>query len=198
MAEKYNVHEIVASIQGEAAHFGVFTNFLRFSGCNLACSFCDTKEHVNGMEMTLEEILAVLDKMPAPWVHLCGGEPALQADHELVEALQDRGFQVSMETNGTLPITVQVDYLVVSPKVTPATLRTNFRGRVVDELKYVLRAGQEPPIPMPIPALAYLVSPVFKGDAADPAAVGWVMGLVAKWPNLLRFSIQVHKFLGVK
>lgn len=125
------INEIFYSIQGEGYHTGTPAVFIRFAGCNLKCSFCDTK-HEKYTEMSDWEIVDIVKSYPCRMVVLTGGEPTMQVRAELVLALQDAGKYVCIETNGTLPVAAGIDWITCSPKAN-YKLRTHF-----DELKIVL------------------------------------------------------------
>ena len=93
------VNEIFYSLQGEGYHAGMPMVFLRFSGCNLRCPFCDTL-HQSGTEMSEEEILQAIAAYPSQWVVATGGEPALQLTASLVDKLHAAGYRLAVETNG--------------------------------------------------------------------------------------------------
>lgn len=96
------INEIFYSLQGEGYHTGTPAIFVRFSGCNLKCDFCDT-QHEEGKMMTDDEIIAEVKKYPAVTVVLTGGEPSLWIDDELIDRLHQAGKYVTIETNGTRP-----------------------------------------------------------------------------------------------
>jgi 7-carboxy-7-deazaguanine synthase len=100
------VTEIFYSIQGESTHAGRPCVFVRFTGCDLRCGYCDTAYAFHGgTSMTQEEILAEVARHPARFVCLTGGEPMLQRDlPQLASALLDRGYDVSIETHGQKPL----------------------------------------------------------------------------------------------
>ena len=110
------IKEIFYSIQGEGMNTGRPAIFVRFSGCNLKCPFCDT-EHMGGEEMTDEQIVAEVSKYPARLVVFTGGEPTLQLTTELCDKIKKAGKYIAIETNGTRPIPVGVDFVTLSPKV---------------------------------------------------------------------------------
>jgi len=117
----YLIKEIFGpTIQGEGAHTGRPCVFLRFAVCNLACTWCDTDFRPEGAtKMTAEEIVAELvslDRHNTRMVVVSGGEPALQWDQPLADALADAGFRAHMETNGTRALKAPVHWLTVSPK----------------------------------------------------------------------------------
>ncbi|MFM7084624.1 MAG: 7-carboxy-7-deazaguanine synthase [Hyphomicrobium sp.] len=149
----YQVKEIFYSLQGEGANSGTPAIFCRFSGCNLwsgresdrqkaVCRFCDTDfvgiEGVNGgrFETPSELVQACLkvctSKSGPRFVVLTGGEPLLQVDESLIEAFHKNGFAVAVETNGTLPVLLSIDWVCVSPKAGAPLVQTSG-----DELKLV-------------------------------------------------------------
>ena len=109
------INEIFYSLQGEGYHTGTPAVFVRFSGCNLKCGFCDTR-HEEGVMMTDEEIIAEVKKYPAVMVILTGGEPSLWIDDHLIGLLHQAGKYVCIETNGTRPLPAAIDWITCSPK----------------------------------------------------------------------------------
>lgn len=130
--KKYRINEIFYSIQGEGFHTGTPAVFVRFSGCNRRCEFCDTDFEAY-TEMTLDEIMAEVAKYPARHVVLTGGEPALQVDNVLVRALSGAGKYIQIETNGSLPVPEDITWVTCSPKEPP------YRIGDINELKVVYR-----------------------------------------------------------
>jgi 7-carboxy-7-deazaguanine synthase len=106
VGSKMKINEIFSSLQGEGVLIGTPTTFIRTTGCNLRCSWCDTKyAYDEGRDMTIEEILAVVKEHSAIHVCITGGEPLLQEDAvKLVRRLSDKGYQICLETNGTKSI----------------------------------------------------------------------------------------------
>ena len=100
------VNEIFRSIQGESTQAGLPCTFVRLTGCNLRCVWCDTAYAFHeGRSMSLEQVLAEVDRHGAPIVEVTGGEPLLQPEAiPLLEALLARGYRVMLETGGSLPI----------------------------------------------------------------------------------------------
>ncbi|OGS92711.1 MAG: 7-carboxy-7-deazaguanine synthase [Gallionellales bacterium RBG_16_56_9] len=155
----YSIKEIFYSLQGEGTRAGRPAVFCRFSGCNLwsgreadrataICNFCDTDfvgtNGVLGGKYDPESLAQVIDRLwPASYpaskyVVFTGGEPTLQLDCALIDAVHAAGFEVAIETNGTLPVPAGVDWICVSPKI-GAPLRV-LAG---SELKVVIpQAGQ--------------------------------------------------------
>lgn len=118
--KKYMINEIFLSLQGEGINAGRAAVFVRFSGCNLKCPFCDTDfKKYDSLETDeiVERIYEACDENPLP--KLCvftGGEPTLQLDDALVDAIHGLGMEVAMETNGTGKVPDGVDFVTVSPK----------------------------------------------------------------------------------
>ena len=109
------INEIFYSLQGEGRNTGRAAVFVRFSGCNLKCPFCDT-EHQSGTPMTDEMIIAEAKKYPTDLIVLTGGEPTLFIDEDFISKLHDAGFSVAIETNGTHPVPFGINFITVSPK----------------------------------------------------------------------------------
>ncbi|MZH40463.1 MAG: radical SAM protein [Nitrospinae bacterium] len=100
------VNEIYASIQGESSHTGLPCVFVRLTGCNLRCSWCDTAYAFHeGRELSLEEVVQQVETFSLPLVEITGGEPLMQEDvYPLMEALLEKGYKVMLETGGAIPI----------------------------------------------------------------------------------------------
>ena len=100
------INEIYASIQGESSHTGLPCVFIRLTGCNLRCSWCDTAyAFYEGNDLTIEETLQKVETFGLPLVEITGGEPLLQEDvYPLMETLLKKGYRVMLETSGALPI----------------------------------------------------------------------------------------------
>lgn len=130
------VNEIFYSIQGEGYFTGTPAVFIRFSGCNIQCSFCDTI-HQEGRLMSDEEILSEVGRFPARHIVITGGEPGLQVTVELVELLRQQGKFVQIETNGTVALPENIDWVTCSPKA-----GHEVRIARMDELK-VVYLGQD-------------------------------------------------------
>jgi organic radical activating enzyme len=190
----YTINEIFYSLQGEGVRAGTANLFLRFTGCNETCRLethgfdCDT-EFASGRKMTLEQIVAEFRAL-APgceWVVLTGGEPALQVDRELIDALHAAGYRLAIETNGSIELPAGLDWITVSPKVAEHAIRQRF----AHEVKYVRGYGQGIPRTV-VQAKHRLISPAFDGDRLDPRALEWCIRLVKDHPDW-RLSIQMHK-----
>lgn len=112
----YKINEIFYSLQGEGHHTGFPSVFIRFSGCNLACPFCDTA-HEDGILMSDDDIVRAVNLYKASWIVITGGEPCMHIDDGFVRLLKRAtGKQVAVETNGTYPVPASIDWVTVSPK----------------------------------------------------------------------------------
>lgn len=191
MEKKYRVNKIFYSIQGEGARVGTPQVFVRFSGCNLHCSFCDT-DHSSYREMTASEIVAECRRLGngCASVSMCGGEPTLQLDAYLIAEFKRYGWFISIETNGLLPVPAGVDYVVCSPK-TPKIAPDS-----INELRYVVKAGDPLPTPNKV-AHHYFLSPCFDGEQANKANIAHCIKLVQENPEW-RLGLQWHKFVGIE
>jgi organic radical activating enzyme len=136
------ITEIFSSIQGEGLRQGEPTLFIRLTGCNLKCSFCDTKYawkqgHPYSVSQVLDEIKKKMQIYPAQWICLTGGEPLVQDISDLVRKLKQEGFKIQVETNGTLYRTLPVDWYSVSPKPDEYDCRPEYREKAT-EVKVVV------------------------------------------------------------
>ena len=110
------INEIFYSLQGEGHHEGYPSVFIRFSGCNLSCPFCDTK-HDKGIFMDDDAIIHAVKLYKADWIVLTGGEPALSIDADFIHLLRRAtGKRIAIETNGTVPLPDGIDWITCSPK----------------------------------------------------------------------------------
>lgn len=202
----YRINEIFYSLQGEGLFCGSANVFVRFTGCNLTCSRdneagfdCDT-EFASGVTMSAQDIVAAVkarwpDGAPVlPRVILTGGEPLLQVDEDLVEALSAAGCSLACETNGTQTLPRNWHgYVACSPKTAEHTLRVE----QVDELRYVRHSGQGIPRPSLKAELKY-VSPAWTPHRAQfDLNVLHCLQLVRENPSW-RFSMQQHKAWSVR
>lgn len=178
------VNEIFYSIQGEGYYTGTPALFIRFSGCNLKCAFCDT-EHEAGTEMTVDEIVSEAASCPARHVVLTGGEPGLQITDELVEKLHRAGKYVQVETNGTCHLPEGIDWITCSPKE-----GGRLRVERPHEVK-VVYTGQDLSVYEAMPANVHCLQPC-SGQNTDE-----VIRYIMEHPTW-RLSLQVHKILNVR
>lgn len=205
----YAVKEIFLTLQGEGMQAGRRAVFLRFAGCNLwsgreqdrasaQCTFCDTDfVGMDGENGGRYEAKALADRVAELWgsgerplVVMTGGEPLLQADPILIEALHARGFEVAVETNGTQAAPAGLDWICVSPKgANPVVQRSG------DELKLVWpQAGIDPAELLGWDFSHFIIQPLDGPDREESlqAAIALVMA-EPRW----RLGVQTHKLIGL-
>ena len=207
----YAVKECFLTLQGEGVQAGSRAVFLRFAGCNLwsgretdretaQCRFCDTDFVGTDGEGggKFKDAAALADRVEALWgageerrlVVVTGGEPMLQLDAALVDALHARGFRVAVETNGTLPAADGLDWICVSPKA-----GTEVVQRSGDELKLVWpQEGIDPAALESWDFAHFLVQPM--DCAARDQAVDAAVRLAMERPKW-RLTLQAHKAIGL-
>jgi 7-carboxy-7-deazaguanine synthase len=208
----YAVKEMFYSLQGEGRHAGRAAVFCRFAGCNLwsgrerdrataACNFCDTDfVGVDGAGGgRFEDARSLAKAIGEMWggdgggrfVVLTGGEPLLQVGEELVSALHDRGFEIALETNGTIPAPNGIDWITVSPKGAAPLAQT-----VGNELKLVFPQADADPASFETLAFDHFLLQPLDGpdrESNTAAAVAYCLQR-PRW----RLSLQTHKFLGIR
>lgn len=200
------VNEIFYSLQGEGAFTGVPMVFVRLSGCNLRCSFCDTR-HESFTEMTEQEIVDAIGRYPTRKVVFTGGEPTMQLTASLLEAVCRSGREVHIETNGSLSLPGEalpfVHWVTCSPKTLPVKIQR------IDELKLVFPYDSLPLAPEAEAeiehwaqfasqrgAIPYL-QPCDVGDSRRNAAItAATVGYILAHPRW-RLSLQTHKLLAI-
>ena len=209
----YSVKDIFYTLQGEGGQAGMAAVFLRFTGCNLwsglerdrasaVCQFCDTDfvgvDGTGGGKFATPTALA--DAVLALWpesdtdhrlVVCTGGEPLLQIDTPLIDALHAQGFRIAVETNGTIAAPPGLDWICVSPKSDAPLAQT--RG---DELKLVFPQAQARPERFEhLEFTRYLLQPM---DGPDREAnTGLAIAYCMAHPRW-RLSLQTHKFTGIR
>ena len=176
--------------------------FVRFSGCNLRCPFCDT-DHSGATILSAAEIVAASEAALAggrdlpPRVCLTGGEPSLQIDSELITVLREAGFLVHIETNGTKTLPSGIDWVTLSPKEDVEGLVGE--GKVVlqkaDELKLVYSRKVDPSRWLSFPASWHYLQPCALSDGS--ANISETVSYILSHPSW-RLSLQTHKFLGIR
>lgn len=186
------INEIFYSIQGEGHWAGTAAVFVRFSGCNLRCPFCDT-DHSRSREMSEDDIVAEVVRCPARHVVFTGGEPALQLTGSLVDRLHREGMFIQAETNGLVALPSGVDWITCSPKELPIVYDK------VDELKVLFHEGNNDiGVYDAIEAADCRVQPCDTGDdCRNRVIVAGAMEFVKNNPKW-RLSVQLHKLLGFK
>jgi 7-carboxy-7-deazaguanine synthase (Cx14CxxC type) len=208
----YAVKEMFLTLQGEGVHAGRRAVFVRFAGCNLwsgreqdrataVCRFCDTDfvgtDGLGGGKFA--DAATLVAAVEGFWgadharrfVVLTGGEPMLQVDDALVDALHAAGFTIAIESNGTLPTHPGIDWVCISPKAGSEVVQ-----RAGDELKLVWPQAGIDPVPIEEWAFAnHLLQPLddLRGAANVQACIDLVMARPA-W----RLSLQAHKTLGLR
>ena len=208
----YSVKEIFPTLQGEGANAGTPAVFLRFAGCNLwsgreqhrataICRFCDTEfvgvDGANGGKFGDAALLA--GAVEAIWpaeaatgrfVVCTGGEPLLQLDSPLLEALHAKGFRVAIETNGTLAVPDGVDWTCVSPKADAALVQKSG-----DELKLVYpQPGAEPERYADLAFEHFFLQPMDGPQREENTRLA--ADYCLRHPHW-RLSLQIHKLIGI-
>ncbi|GAB5488613.1 MAG: 7-carboxy-7-deazaguanine synthase [Parasphingorhabdus sp.] len=211
----YAVKEMFLTLQGEGVHCGRRAVFLRFSGCNLwtglekdrlsaVCQFCDTD--FVGMDGDgggrFVDANAIAESVTAIWgksvtrrfIVITGGEPMLQVDDELIDALHDHGFEIAIESNGTLAVPRSIDWICISPKAGSEIVQKSG-----DELKLVWPQSNSDWKEMQEWDFAnHLIQPMDARDdeKANIANLQSAIEFVQTSPKW-RLSLQTHKILGL-
>jgi 7-carboxy-7-deazaguanine synthase len=212
-ARKYGIREVFATLQGEGAQAGTPAVFLRFAGCNLGydvCPWCDTDWVKAVYTLDLDDTLDLVRRTaeegfggekPGLLLVATGGEPSLQLDRPLADALRARGYRLTMESNGSRLVDRSlVDWLTISPK------QAEFAQKEGDELKLLFTGASAPGITPDVAAVRriaagtcfgqYFLQPVDVPAAGGPnyaEAIAAVMELGPPW----RLSVQTHKVAGI-
>ncbi len=197
----FRVNEIFYSLQGEGYHTGTPAVFVRFAGCNLQCPFCDT-DFTNFTTMSEQDIILNIKQYPAKMVVLTGGEPTLQITANLCRLIQQQGYYITIETNGTrstipnnhndnTPVRLNeaVNWITCSPKAHSTT-----RLNKADELKIVLTDDTLPMLDEyrnNIKATHHFLQPCSNSNT------GQVINYIKQHPTW-RLSLQTHKLIGIQ
>jgi len=208
----YSVKEIYLTLQGEGAQTGRRAVFCRFSGCNLwsgreqdrakaVCTFCDTDfvgtNGPGGGQFATPQGLA--DACSECWgepdhikrlVVLTGGEPMLQVDSVLIDAFHDAGFEIAIETNGTLPVPRSIDWICVSPKAGSELVQ-----RSGDELKLVYPQELNTPVDFEALEFQYFLLQPMDSENRDKNTQA-ALAYCVEHPQW-RLSLQTHKLIGI-
>jgi len=188
----YRINEIFYSLQGEGANTGTPAVFIRFSGCNLRCPFCDT-DFADYREMTAADILEEISQYPSNFVVLTGGEPSLQVDNALISALHAEDYVIAIETNGTHPLPEEIDWVTVSPKENSRVVLTE-----ADEVKVVFIGQDVEQYADNIEAESYYLQPCSReenGVRTDNREE--VIAYCLSNPHW-SLSLQTHKLLNIQ
>jgi len=197
------VNEIFYSLQGEGYNTGTPAVFVRLSGCNLQCPFCDT-DFSAFTEMSEGEIVEEVARYDAPLVVITGGEPALQLTESLVEMLHWLGRTVAVETNGTLELPKNVDWITLSPKDAFLGEKATPILREADELKIVFDENMCKDDVHIVSKYANIkvkhrfLQPCDTGDAVRNAEIIKKTIDYCKEHPQWRLSLQIHKFLNIR
>ena len=198
MSQLYPIVEIFHSVQGEGFHAGIPHVFVRFGNCNLRCEWCDT-DFLTYEERTLDSIVDEVLSYNCDRVIFTGGEPAMQDLATIGSILKEYGINLSIETNGTIPVDPVIDWICVSPK-DQLYPNSKIKQRTGDELKVVycgqglemydgLKDGFE----------HHFIQPCYiDTDSVEQNGRNFqlVEKLVKESPGW-RLSLQTHKWMGV-
>ena len=204
----YKVNDIFYSLQGEGHNAGCPAIFIRFSGCNLQCSFCDTDfsqykkmtatEIIDSLKICIKEYIPTNSNVSSEGKGLrdnilcvlTGGEPTLQVDEELIDMLHSDGFKVAMESNGTILPPKNLDWFTVSPKNNPTVKHCNELKVLFDDSGDVNDFG--------ISADYYYLQPCDMNDKERNSTINkHCVDYILKHTRW-RLSVQTHKLLNFK
>ena len=192
------VNEIFYSLQGEGWFTGTAATFVRLSGCNLKCPFCDT-DFSHSVELSEQEIVAAVVKNPSSHVVITGGEPVLQLTSSLVNKLKSAGKYVQIETNGTVPLpdSCDVDWVTCSPKF-EFCQSAELKIQRIDELKVVFNGRNDMSLYEGITAKVYSLQPCdMNDDDLNNACMAASVAYCKQHPQW-RLSLQTHKILKIR
>jgi len=201
------VCEIFSSIQGESSFAGLPCTFIRLTGCNLRCSYCDTSyAYYEGQELTADEIIREVQRTGINLVEITGGEPLLQNEsHLLIKRLIDEGYKVLVETNGSQDIKkIAKKAIVILDIKTPGSgmsKEMDFTNldyiKSSDEIKFVITNREDYEWSKDIiqkyklmEKCKLLFSPAF-GTLPPENLAKWIIGDKLK----IRFNLQLHKYI---
>jgi len=199
--------EIFASVQGEGLRQGEPTIFVRLAGCNLRCSFCDTKYawergRVQTVAEVIQQVRSLWRGFPARWICLTGGEPLRQSIAPLIRELQKHGLAVQVETNGTFAPRPAADWYTVSPKPPAYAFHASFRKKAKEVKLVVSRAlttdvvrGVRRSFPATVPVL---LQPQSNARWSMAKAMKLLEEAVRLGLINIRVSVQLHKIYQVK
>ena len=202
----YRINEIFLSLQGEGRHAGEAAVFIRFSGCNLKCPFCDT-DFSRYDSLDVDEIISRIYEACGdnPLPSLCvitGGEPTLQLERSLIDAIHETGMTIAIETNGTNEVPKGVDFITVSPKSPyDKSMAAKVRVTKCDEVKVIITetiSVEEIRAFEKIDASYYYIQPCDTGFMkTNEKIMQRAVEFVKYHPNW-RLSLQQQKILKVR
>lgn len=191
----YKVNEIFESLQGEGFFTGTAAVFLRFSGCNMCCDFCDTR-HEEFAEMSAADIMRFLLSFKARHLVVTGGEPALQIDTPLINILHDEGFFIQIETNGSLTLPEGIDWVTCSPKSPSKGEFPKLALQKADELKLVYEGQDVEAVASQILARHYFLQPCSSDRFPKGSNTDETIDYILDHP-WWRLSLQTHKLINI-
>lgn len=193
------VNEIFYSVQGEGRFTGVPAVFLRLSGCNQQCDFCDT-DHQSFTEMSEDDIILAVSSFPSRHIVITGGEPTLQLTASLCQKLHDAGFFIQIETNGSHPIAdgCAIDWITCSPKAAPVVLRKINELKVVFWGQDVARWEQFACESSPSESIEHRLQPLDTKDLVrNEEILRQTLQYILAHP-IWSLSLQTHKIINVQ
>ena len=201
------VTEIFPSFQGEGLRQGEATIFIRLSGCNLRCSFCDTKyAWKEGRSYSSDQILNVAkriqDGFPTEWVCITGGEPLCQDISGLARRLKKEHFHIQVETNATLFAPLPVDWFTISPKPEEYFFRREYRERA-KEVKIIVTKNLDLAVIRKLrkafpPKTPLLLQPQSNRKWSMDLAVKLLTRALTERLENVRLSLQLHKIYKLR
>jgi len=201
------ITEIFPSIQGEGLRQGEATIFIRLSGCNLKCSFCDTQYaweegRPYSVAQVLDEVRKTRENFPAEWACVTGGEPLLQNIDGLTRALKKEGLKIQVETNATIYRSLAVDWYSVSPKPEKYDCRPEYREEAKEvkivitknlDLESIRRLRKWFPEKIPL-----LLQPQSNRKWSMDLGMTLLRQAIKAGLHNIRLSAQLHKIFGLR
>lgn len=193
------IMEYFYTIQGEGHYSGRAAYFIRTAGCNVGCVWCDVKESWEAGDhpiLSIEEILTEVEKVNPDFVVITGGEPAMYSLKTLVNALQEKGIEVAIETSGTYPLDAEIDWYCFSPKKFKAPIEEAYEK--ANELKVVvfhpsdLEWAEGHATKVNKDCLLYL-QPEWSKEAQNLPLIIEYVKKNPKW----KISLQTHKYMNI-
>jgi organic radical activating enzyme len=201
------ITEIFPSIQGEGLRQGEATIFIRLSGCNLKCSFCDTQYaweegRPYSAAQVLDKVRKIRESFPAQWACVTGGEPLLQEIDELTRALKKEGLKIQVETNATIYRSLAVDWYSVSPKPEKYDYQPEYREEAKEvkivitknlDLESIRRLRKFFPEKIPL-----LLQPQSNRKWSMDLGMKLLRQAIKAGLQNIKLSVQLHKIFGLR